>query len=346
VLHGRPGHTILFLKLHHAMVDGVSSIELLELLHQVEPPPPQEQWEPRPLPGSVAQATHAAAHHVQSALRAGQDLVRLARPAEAKRQVKQLRTMARTMAESTALIAKPPPKTPFNKSISGARQFAWLELPFEEVREVKNEVGGTLNDVVLTILSGALGRYMRRHGFDTEDVELRAMCPVSMRREDHKGSMGNLVSFVVVPLHVGIEDGIERLKAEHEAMKELKRRDQAGGMFDAMRLSSRTPPPLHHLMWRWWPKSSWPLNIASTNVPGPREPMFLEGHEMLHWYPLGIPWTSLGLFLCTLSYREHLVLGLVTEPEIVPDIWDVVDDLRDVYEDLRATAGFAGSGIG
>ena len=71
--------------------------------------------------------------------------------------------------------------------------------------------------------------------------------------------------------------------------------------------------------------------------------MFLEGHEMLHWYPLGIPWTSLGLFLCTLSYREHLTLGLVVDPEIVPDVWDVVDDLRAVYEDLLATAGLAGS---
>jgi diacylglycerol O-acyltransferase / wax synthase len=340
VLHGHEaGHTVLFLKLHHAMVDGVSSVELLEVLHDVEPPAPVEVWQPRQTPNALSQVASATRHNLSSVVSGGRDLLQLARPQAAKRQIKQLGTLGRTVAESTAIIAKPPPKTPFNKSISGARQFAWLELPFEDVRELKNTLGGTLNDVVLTILSGAVGRYMRRHGYDTDGVALRAMCPVSMRRETDRGGMGNLVSLVVVPLHVGIDDGVERLRAEREAMESLKRRDQAGGMFDAMRWSNRTPAPLHHVLWRWWPKSSWPLNIVSTNVPGPRSPLFLEGHEMLHWYPLGIPWTSLGLFLCTLSYREHLVLGLVVDPEVVPDVWDVIEDLRETYADLRDSAG-------
>lgn len=339
VMHGHAdGHTVLFLKLHHAMVDGVSSIELIEVLHEVEPEAPLVVWEAKPTPNSIAQTAHATGHHVSSAVRAGRELTHLIKPEVAKRQAKQLGTLARTLVDTVPLIFRAPPKTPFNKSITGARQFASLEVPFEEFRELKNAMGGTVNDVVLTVLSGAVGRYMRRHGYETEGVELRAMCPVSMRRTDDQGAMGNLVSLVVVPLFIGIEDGEERLQAERAAMQDLKERDQAGGIFDAMRYSNRTPPPLHHLLWRWSPKSSWPLNIVSTNVAGPRKPLFLDGHEMLHWYPLGIPWMSLGLFLCTLTYREHLVFGLVVDPTIVPDVWDVIEDLRAAYDDLRATA--------
>jgi hypothetical protein len=91
-------------------------------------------------------------------------------------------------------------------------------------------------------------------------------------------------------------------------------------------------------MWKRWPTSSWPLNIVSTNVPGPREPLYLDGHELLHWVGLGIPWTSLGLFLCTLSYRGTVTLGFVVDPEIVPDVWDVIDDMRAAYEEIKLAA--------
>lgn len=340
VLHGHEAaHTVLFLKLHHAMVDGVSSIELIEVLHEVEPSAPADEWKPEPASSGLSQLTSAIGHQLVSTTRTGRHLASLVTPSAARRQAKQLVTLARTVAETAPNMLYPPPETPFNKSISGSRQFAWLDLPFEEFRELKTAMRGTVNDLVLTILSGGLGAYMRRHGYATDGVELRAMCPVSMRREDDKGAMGNLVSIVVAPLHVGIADGRARFRAEHDAMRELKDKQHAAGLYDLMRVSNRMPAPLHNLMWRVWPKSSWPLNIVSTNVPGPKEPMYLEGHELLHWYPLGIPWTSLGLFLCTLSYRENITLGLVVDPEVVPDVWDVVDDLRSAYEELLETAG-------
>jgi len=79
-------------------------------------------------------------------------------------------------------------------------------------------------------------------------------------------------------------------------------------------------------------------------VPGPRQPLFLGEHELLHWYPFGVQWTNNGLFLCTLSYREYLTLGPVADPDVVPDVWDFADDLRAAYEELRATAGVAPAG--
>jgi len=88
-------------------------------------------------------------------------------------------------------------------------------------------------------------------------------------------------------------------------------------------------------IWNQWPMSYFPFNIVSTNVPGPREPLYLGTHELLHWYPFGVNWTTSGLFLCTLSYREYLTLGLVADPAIVTDVWEVNEDLRASYEEIK-----------
>jgi hypothetical protein len=97
------------------------------------------------------------------------------------------------------------------------------------------------------------------------------------------------------------------------------------------------PAPAFAVPWRHGPRRYWPHNITSTNVAGPRTPLFLGPHEMLHWYPVGVQWNDNGLFMCTLSYREHLVLGLVSDPNVVPDIWEVNADLQASYDEIRAT---------
>ena len=86
------------------------------------------------------------------------------------------------------------------------------------------------------------------------------------------------------------------------------------------------------------PRGWFPLHVTSTNVPGPRQPLYLGEHELLHWYPFGVQWTNNALFLCTLSYREHLVLGPVADPELV-DVWEFAADLRAAYDDIRRAAG-------
>jgi diacylglycerol O-acyltransferase / wax synthase len=341
VLHGHEsGNTIVFLRLHHAMVDGVSSVDLIEVLHSTEPgvevpPAPRTAWAPEPVPGALAQLRDAIGDQLGTALDSGRELASLARPAAAGQRLRQLRVLARTIRNTAPMALRSPPQTPFNKPITPARQIAWLELPLEEAHRVRKELGATVNDLVLTILAGGLGRYMRRHGYPTEDVVLRSMCPVSMRRADQSGALGNLVSLVVVPLYVDERDPVQRLEAERGAMRRLKEEDQAGGLYDIMAMAKWVPAPLYHLMWRAMPHDRWPQNISSTNVPGPRAPVFLDGHELLHWYPVGVQWTNNGLFLCTLSYREYLTLGFVADPEVVPDIWQAIDDLRASYEEIR-----------
>jgi WS/DGAT/MGAT family acyltransferase len=344
VIHGHEsGGTVVFLKLHHAMVDGVSSIDILEVLHGTvpnapAPPPPTEDWRPKPIPGGAARLAEGLVDQASSLAGGVRNVAGALDPRGARQRVRQLRTVARTLVETTPMAVRRPPSTPFNRRISAAREFAWLELQFDDVQTTRKALGATVNDMVLTILSGALGRYMRRHGTPTDGVKLRVMCPVSMRRDDQHGALGNLVSMVVVGLDVDIEDPLERLQSVRAEMQRLKSVDQAGGLYDLMSVMNALPAPAFAATWKHAPRGYWPHNITSTNVAGPRTPLYLGPHELLHWYPVGVQWNDNGLFLCTLSYREYLVLGLVSDPNVVSDIWEANDDLRASYDEIAAAA--------
>lgn len=344
LLHGYDGGTVVFLKLHHSMVDGVSSVELIEVLHSTQPSapapvPPGNAWEPRPVPGALDRLRDVAVDQVANGLDALRGAADVIRPGGVSTVLDRTKKLARMIADLAPQMVRPLPPTPFNQRIHAERDFAWLELEQEETKLLRAQLGGTVNDLVLAILSGALARYMRRNGSSPDGRELRAMCPVSVRRTNQSGAMGNLISMVVVPLHVGLDDPAARLSAGHESMKELKRRGQADGIYEVIASMKWVPAPLFSRLWKWWPPSYFPMHITSTNVPGPRDPLYLGDHELLHWYPFGVQWTNNALFLCTLSYRGKLVLGPVADPNIVSDVWEFADDLRAAYEELRESAG-------
>jgi diacylglycerol O-acyltransferase / wax synthase len=349
VLHGYDkGGTVVFLKLHHSMVDGVSSVELIEVLHSAvpgaaPPAPPRKDWEPQPVPGLADRLRDVLADQLTTNLGAAREAIDVLRPGGVTSLAGRAAKLARATLDLGPMMVRPLPPTPFNKTIHAKRDFAWVELDQVEVKEIRTALGGTVNDLVLGVLSGALARYMRRHGAPTAGRTLNAMCPVSVRRTDKSGAMGNLISMVVVPLHVGIDDGDERLRAEHASMKELKRRGQAEGIYEVIDGMKWLPAPIMKTVWKRWPKGYFPMHITSTNVPGPATPLFLGEHELLHWYPFGVQWTNNALFMCTLSYRGRLVLAPVSDPEIVPDIWEFAADLRAAYDEIRRAAGVGGS---
>lgn len=343
VLHGYRKGTVVFLKLHHAMVDGVSSVELIEVLHATErglapPAASVEQWRPRPVPGPIGRLRDAVADHADAGLDGARALIDLIRPGAVGALAGRLGTLARATVDTGPLILRRLPPTPFNGAIHSDRDFAWVELPLDETKQVRKVLGGTVNDLVLTVLSGAMGRYMRRHGHPTDGRELQALCPVSVRGTDGSGALGNQISMVVAPLHVGVQDPRDRLECVRSAMTELKRRGQAQGIHEVIAAADWLPAPMYRLVWKLWPRGWFPLHITSTNVPGPRQPLYLGEHELLHWYPFGVQWTNNALFMCTLSYREHLVLGPVADPQLV-DVWEFADDLRAAYDDIRRAAG-------
>jgi len=347
LLQGRAdGNTAMVWKIHHAMIDGVSGVDLTMVLHDLTPDAPAEPapapWQPAPPPDPLSRLQDAVRDRLTEAAQSfTDDAFRLLRPVDLGERARQI-TNALTSALPSVL--KPAPPTPFNGPLSTGRGFAWQELPFAEVRAVKSALGGTVNDVVLAVLSGALGRYLRARGRPTDGVELRAMCPVSMRRPDERGALGNLVSVIIAPLFVGLTDPVERLTAVRQAMDQLKDKDQAGGFYSMTQLLNRVPAAWQALAGQLTVPQTL-FNTVSTNVPGPQIPLYLAGRRLLTWIPLGICATDIGLFVAILSYDRKLTFGMTVDPRLVPDAWDLAGHLRESFTELRTAAGRAEEGF-
>jgi diacylglycerol O-acyltransferase / wax synthase len=341
LLHGRAdGNTAVIWKIHHAMIDGVSGIDLTMVLHDLTPESeptarPAVAWQPQPSPDPISLLQDAVRDRLTAIAEALTDSAfGVLRPTELGERARQITGAVTTAVPS---LLQPAPRTPFNAPLSTERRFAWQTLPFAEVRAVRAALGGTVNDVVLTVLSGALGHYLRAHGHRTDGVELRAMCPVSMRRPDERGALGNLVSVMLAPLFVGIADPLARLAAEREAMERLKSQDQAGGLYSLQQLLNGIPA-----VWQAFagqlPVPQALFNTVSTNVPGPQIPLYLAGHRLLDWIPLGICATNVGLFVAILSYDGRLTFGLTFDPRLVGDGWRLADWLGESFAELRSAA--------
>ena len=341
VLHGREdGNTAVIWKIHHAMVDGVSGVDLALVVHDLSPnapppAPPSAPWQPQPLPDPLTLLQDAVRDQLTEAARRWTDeTFRLLRPSDVGERTRQIST---AVSSSMPALLQSVPPTSFNGPLSERRHFTWAEFPFAEVRFVKSVLGGTVNDVVLAIIAGGLGRYLRARGSRTEGVELRAMCPVSMRRAEERGALGNLVSMMFAPLYVGIEDPVERLAAERTAMERLKDQDQAGGLYAMTQFADAIPPAWQALAGQF-PVPNTVLNTVSTNVPGPQVPLYLAGRRLLRWIPLGPLATNIGLFNAILSYNQAITIGATTDPALVPDGWFYADCLHESFAELREAA--------
>lgn len=341
LLHGhQSGNTMMLAMVHHAMVDGVSGVELQLVLHdltaRVEPEPIQQPWQPEPVQDPLGLMQDAMRDRLTELARLWTDeAFRAWRPEASGVRARQ---MSNAMTSSMPYVMQPAPRTPFNAPLSPGRSFAWMELPFGEIRGIRGVLGGTVNDVVLAVLSGALGRYLRGRGERVPpSLELRAMCPVSVRREDGKGALGNQVSMMIAPLYVGITDPRERLHAERTAMERLKSMGQADGLHALTQMADMIPPPMQALAASFDAPNTL-LNTVSTNVPGPQIPIYCSGHKLLGWYPLGPCASNIGLFVAILSYNQKLTFGLTVDPTLVPDVWSIAEHVRESFEDLRDAA--------
>ncbi|HEY6396232.1 MAG TPA: wax ester/triacylglycerol synthase family O-acyltransferase, partial [Solirubrobacteraceae bacterium] len=265
----------LLSKTHHALVDGVSGVDIATVLFDSAPDPmpvapPDHEWAPRPLPSSAQLLADAL-------------LERATVPAEAVRGVRAAlrgplgvanRAVAglggvRAMASAGLQVAPP---SPFNIRIGPHRRFTWVNASLAEFKAVKTKFGGTVNDVVLAVVAGALGRYMRLHGHDTEGLELRAMVPVSVRADIERGALGNRVAAMWAPLPVGLTNPIERLVTVSQAMDGIKDSGQAVGAQVLTRLSGFAPPTIMAQAARLKARQRL-FNLVVTNIPGPQHPL-------------------------------------------------------------------------
>jgi len=230
------------------------------------------------------------------------------------------------------------PASPFNVRIGPHRRFTWVRADLDQFKAIKDSLGGTVNDVVLAVVAGALGSYMRVHSNATDRVGLRAMVPVSIRADIERGALGNRVAAMWATLPLGVTDPVQRLHAISEEMREVKQSGQAVGAEILTHLSGFAPPTIMAQAARLQARQRL-FNLVVTNVPGPQFPLYLLGRELEAIYPMVPLAENTALGIAILSYNGQLNFGLVSDYDALADVELLADELRASIDELAAAAG-------
>jgi WS/DGAT/MGAT family acyltransferase len=329
-------------KVHHCLVDGVSGIELLMLVFDVSPnpppPPPPPNEERAPDPGPLARLLDAildnAAGSIDQWAEFQQSLADTIWEGDSRR-----RRVMRAMETALPYMVSPVQRAPFNKPLTGSRKLAVSEFSFAEIRAIRGACGGTVNDVVLAVLGGAVGRYLEAHGEKAEGRAIRVLTPVNVRRENEKGALGNRVSMLLVEAPADLKDPLARLKTIASRTERLKRTNVADGVQLIGQFLNGAPPALQALAGLMPQPSNTLANMVCTNVPGPMIPLYCAGHRMAAHYPLiPIAW-EMGVGCGVTSYDQKLYFGLMADAGCAPDVGRLKEFLDQSYIELRAAAG-------
>jgi len=216
---------------------------------------------------------------------------------------------------------------------------ACSEFSFAEIRGIRASCGGTVNDVVLTVLSGALGRYLEMHGESTQDRKVRILAPVNVRREDERGNLGNRVSMLLIEAPAGEHDPVTRLRTITETTEKLKRQNVASGTEILADLLGAVPPAIQSLAGLMPPPPNNLANLVCTNIPGPMIPLYSVGHRLQAHYPMmPLAW-EMGVGCGVTSYDQKLYFGLMADPNAAPDVARLKEFLDQAFVELRSAAG-------
>jgi WS/DGAT/MGAT family acyltransferase len=322
-------------KTHHCLVDGVSGVDITNVLFDAAPDPPSppvaaEPWAPRPEPSDAQILGEALVERATSPA----EIVRGARavvrgPRRAARAAVDALEAAGTLARA-GLAA---PASPFNVEIGPYRRFATVRASLAELKQIKNAAGGTVNDVVLAVVAGALGRYLREHGYTTHDLELRAMVPISVRSDEQHGALGNQVSSYMAPLPVWCDDPIERLHEVSATMGDLKSSKQAVGATLMTELADFAPPTIAGQAARLQSRQRF-FNLVVTNVPGPQFPLYLMGRKLEAIYPMVPLARRQAVCFGIMSYDGNVDFGLIGDYDAIPDLDALAGDLEASLAEL------------
>ena len=328
-------------KTHHCLVDGVSGVDITTVLFDLErspdpsavPDPPP--WVPEPEPSDAELLSEAL-------------IERTLDPSEALRGVRRVfrapRRAARRLvdtAEAAGAFARAglgAPATPFNVEIGPHRRFAWVRASLADLKQVKDELGGTVNDVILAAVAGGLGRYMRARGHATAGLEIRAMVPVSVRTTDQKGALGNRVSSMMAPLPVWCEDPVERTRRVSRVMGDLKESKQAMGAALMTQLTDFAPPTIAGQAARLQSRQRF-FNLVVTNVPGPQFPLYLLGRRMLRIFPMVPLAKRQAVCVGIMSYDGQVNFGLIGDYDAMSDLDELAADLEASLDELIEAGG-------
>ncbi len=358
-------------KIHHATVDGASGAEFMAIMFDDDPDDDLEiddelaavmdLWKPEPVPSAPEVMRQALTDVLRKpgklarlqvrSLRAIGELTRnrgLVGFAEVARSFPNPRAMlgSRTPIEVDAPPTVPDgtaPPTPFNGAITPHRRVAIRTAPLDDVKQIKNALGATVNDVVMAVVSGALRRYLEDHEALPTNP-LVAMIPVSIRTGEEEDRWTNRVSAIFAPIPTDQPDPVARVGAVHEAMDVAKDRFTLLPADVLTEYSQFAPPALATRAIRLatrlkvGDRLNPPFNLVISNVPGPRQPLYLAGARVLHYYPLSTIVEGQGLNVTVQSYCDMLDFGLVSCRELVPDLDHLADLMLDELRTLAKAA--------
>jgi WS/DGAT/MGAT family acyltransferase len=250
----------------------------------------------------------------------------------------ELRTRLRAVTNTLGATMGSASETPINEPIGPHRRFDWLRTDIAEIKHIRKSLGGSLNDVVLTAVTGAFRRFLTDRGVSLDDLEFRVMTPVSVRAASERGSLGNRVSTWIFPLPVGVADPREQLAQITKTTTELKESKQAVGADVLMQAAEWTPSTILSLAARNLTRMT-PFNTVVTNVPGPQQPMYMLGSRLVEVYPHVPLVDNLGLGIALMSYDGKMHWGINADRDLVPDLHEFVLALENAVAELREIAG-------
>ncbi len=337
------GRSAIVSKVHHAMVDGVGGNQILMALFDLSPkaktPAIEDEYEPTAPATSRERLTNALWDNARTAMdafgEAQRGILERTRGLDRERVRSTLDVMRSTLPD----LALPPKRLPFNKSCGGGRHFTWTTFSFAEARAARSALGGTVNDVILAALAGAVSRYCEHHRVDTRGRTLRVMVPVNVRPEAEAAGLGNLVSILPVDLPLDIDDPQHRVGVIRETTRILKRGHVADGISSMSNLMGMVPPPIQAAFGAL-AATPFPLfNIVCTNVPGPQIPLYAMGHRLTAYYPYIPVGFDMGVGCAIFSYDQTLHIGLNSDTTACPDVERLRDCFAESIQEIKDAAG-------
>lgn len=339
------GNTAMIARIHHCMVDGISGIDIIKIILDITPeikPLPQK---PATIPqrslkldptrqffdsllGGMEEGMNRWMEFQNGLLNLAEAFIN--QPARA--------AMGKVGTELPRLAA-PAPLLPFNRQCSGERKLVWSTFSFPEVRAIRGALNGTVNDVALTVLSSAVSKYVESHGQETANRHARFMVPVSLRQDEQRGALGNLVSLLPVEIPLDLRDPAERFRYINQKTGTLKGGRVAEGLNLFSALMGILPAPVQALAGALATAPFPAFNMVSTNVPGPQVPLYTMGKKMLAYYPYVPVGYAVGCGCAIVSYDQKIYFGLTADLQAMPDVERMRDFLNESYLELLRAAG-------
>jgi diacylglycerol O-acyltransferase / wax synthase len=345
LVRGLKGNRTGFItRVHHSLADGVSGVDLMNVVlgaqpsvpprgkpHRFRVPPPRDPWE-----AVVDDWINSYTSVVEQVLTTQADALKFLETIVDGDGAPPMEQLLKLLPE----LAAPTESLHFNTTCRGPQNLAWMQIPLADIKAIKQVSGCSVNDVALTLVTAAIRRFASLHGDDIRRRLLRIMVPVNLREEAGRGDLGNQVSIIPVTIPLNIENPRKLLAAVHERTEFLKRSrvaelaSLAGGLLGLFpsALQALTGPVATQL-------PVTPFNLVCTNVPGPQFPLYMMGHKMLTWYPYVPIGGDMALNAAVLSYNGTVYFGFSGDANAAPDVVRLEKFLAASMRELQAAVG-------